>query len=66
MQHCSEILRAVVVGVVAAVVVDADAAEAFDVPATWKLRAQLVFGSVEAPAGEKAFISDEDRFKTFN
>ncbi|HFF4545233.1 TPA: nitroreductase family protein, partial [Acinetobacter baumannii] len=25
-----------------------------------------VFGSVEAPAGEKAFISDEDRFKTFN
>ncbi|KAE9691651.1 nitroreductase family protein, partial [Acinetobacter baumannii] len=23
-------------------------------------------GSVEAPAGEKAFISDEDRFKTFN
>ncbi|HEP1385062.1 TPA: nitroreductase family protein, partial [Acinetobacter baumannii] len=47
-------------------IVDADAAEAFDVPATWKLRAQLVFGSVEAPAGEKAFISDEDRFKTFN
>ena len=37
-----------------------------DVPATWKLRVQLVFGSVEAPAGEKAFISDEDRFKTFN
>ncbi|WP_436462800.1 nitroreductase family protein [Acinetobacter seifertii] len=47
-------------------IVDADAAAAFDVPANWKLRAQLVFGSVEAPAGEKAFISDEDRFKTFN
>lgn len=47
-------------------IVDADVAAAFDVPANWKLRAQLVFGSVEAPAGEKAFISDEDRFKTFN
>lgn len=47
-------------------IVDADAAAEFDVPANWKLRAQLVFGSVEAPAGEKAFISDEDRFKTFN
>ena len=47
-------------------IVDADAAEAFDVPANWKLRAQLVFGSVEAPAGEKAFINDADRFKTFN
>ena len=37
-------------------IVDADAAEAFDVPATWKLRAQLVFGSVEAPAGEKHLL----------
>ncbi|MGK3629373.1 nitroreductase family protein, partial [Acinetobacter sp. A11] len=37
----------------------------FDIPAQWKLRAQLVFGSIEGEAGEKAFIEDESRFKTF-
>ncbi|MCL6243987.1 MULTISPECIES: nitroreductase family protein [Acinetobacter] len=46
-------------------IVDAETAAAFDVPDQWKLRAQLVFGSIEAPAGEKTFISDEERFKTF-
>ena len=34
-------------------IVDAEVAQAFDIPASWKLRAQLVFGSIEAPAGEK-------------
>ena len=34
-------------------IVDAEIAEIFDIPANWKLRAQLVFGSIEAPAGEK-------------
>ena len=47
-------------------IVDAEVATTFNVPADWKLRAQLVFGSIEAPAGEKAFINDEHRFKTFN
>ena len=47
-------------------IVDAEVAATFNVPADWKLRAQLVFGSIEAPAGEKAFINDEQRFKTFN
>ena len=47
-------------------IVDAEVAATFNVPADWKLRAQLVFGSIEAPAGEKAFINDEHRFKTFN
>lgn len=37
----------------------------FNVSAHWKLRAQLVFGSIEGEAGEKAFIEDESRFKTF-
>lgn len=37
----------------------------FNFPAHWKLRAQLVFGSIEGEAGEKAFIEDESRFKTF-
>lgn len=47
-------------------IVDDQAAEAFGVPANWKLRAQLVFGSIEAPAGEKEYMNDADRFKTFN
>lgn len=47
-------------------IVDDEVAEVFGVPAGWKLRAQLVFGSVEAPAGEKTFIDDAVRFKTFN
>lgn len=47
-------------------IVDDEVAATFDVPADWKLRAQLVFGSIEAPAGEKAYIDDANRFKTFN
>ena len=47
-------------------IVDDEVAETFEIPADWKLRAQLVFGSIEAPAGEKAFIDDAARFKTFN
>ncbi|AOA58624.1 nitroreductase family protein [Acinetobacter larvae] len=47
-------------------IVDEAAAEAFGIPAQWKLRAQLVFGSVEAPAAEKTYIDDAVRFKTFN
>ena len=47
-------------------IVDDQVAEEFNVPASWKLRAQLVFGSIEAPAGEKEYMNDADRFKTFN
>ena len=47
-------------------IVDAEIADIFDIPANWKLRAQLVFGSIEAPAGEKTFMVEADRFKTFN
>ncbi|AWV86372.1 nitroreductase family protein [Acinetobacter radioresistens] len=47
-------------------IVDEEVAQAFDIPASWKLRAQLVFGSIEAPAGEKTFMDDAARFKTFN
>ena len=47
-------------------IVDAEIAEIFDIPANLKLRAQLVFGSIEAPAGEKTFMAEADRFKTFN
>ena len=47
-------------------IVDDEIAEIFDIPVNWKLRAQLVFGSIEAPAGEKTFMAEADRFKTFN
>jgi uncharacterized protein len=47
-------------------IVDAEVAQTFDIPASWKLRAQLVFGSIEAPAGEKTFIENSERFKSFN
>ena len=35
----------------------------WEVPSSWKLRAQLVFGSIEA--GEKSYIDDAARFKVF-
>ncbi|MGP4117794.1 nitroreductase family protein [Levilactobacillus zymae] len=37
----------------------------FDVPASWELRAEMDFGSVEAPADDKDFMADADRFKVF-
>lgn len=46
-------------------IVDEQVAKKFNIPANWKLRAQLVFGSVEAAAGKKDFIDDQKRFKTF-
>ncbi|MGN5764054.1 nitroreductase family protein [Acinetobacter calcoaceticus] len=47
-------------------IIDAEVAETFEIPANWKLRAQLVFGSIEAAAGEKTYMDDAARFKTFN
>jgi len=47
-------------------IIDDEVAQTFDIPSNWKLRAQLVFGSIEAPAGEKQFIEKANRFKTFN
>ena len=45
--------------------VDAQVAEKYDLPANWKLRAQIPFGSIEASAGEKEFMADQERFKVF-
>lgn len=44
--------------------VDADVQAEWNVPASWKLRAQLNFGSIasEAPVAEKAFMENDDRF----
>jgi predicted oxidoreductase (fatty acid repression mutant protein) len=44
--------------------IDAEVARTWDVPASWKLRAQMPFGSNEKPFAEKTFIADETRFKT--
>lgn len=43
--------------------IDDQVKEAFNIPDSWKLRAQLDFGSIEAPAGDKDFIEDSERFR---
>ncbi|EHD20887.1 MULTISPECIES: nitroreductase family protein [Brenneria] len=45
--------------------IDDDVKKQWDLPASWKLRAQLPFGSIEQPAGEKTYIADEERFRIF-
>lgn len=45
--------------------IDDDVKKAWNLPAQWKLRAQLPFGSIEQPAGEKTYIDDETRFRVF-
>lgn len=37
--------------------------QAFDLPAEWQLRAEMPFGSIEAPAGEKTHLDDDKMFK---
>ena len=41
--------------------IDAEVRESFEIPADWKLIAQMPFGSIEAPAGDKAYEPIEDR-----
>lgn len=45
--------------------IDQEVAKNWDVPASWKLRAQMPFGSNEQPFPEKTFMDDTDRFKVF-
>lgn len=45
--------------------VDDDVQKTWDVPANWKLRAQMPFGANRQPFPEKTFMSDADRFKVF-
>ena len=37
----------------------------YDVPATWSLKAQMVFGKPEAEPGQKSFDPIEKRIKVF-
>lgn len=46
--------------------IDADVAKAFDVPADWKLVAQMPFGKPCGDAGEKAFLPIQSRVRAFN
>lgn len=46
-------------------VIDKGVAAAWNVPADWTLRAQLVFGGIAAPAGEKSFAPLADRVKVY-
>ena len=45
--------------------VDEKVAAQWNLPANWKLRAQLVFGSIEASAGEKEYMDRAQRFRVF-
>ncbi|KAK0720388.1 Nitroreductase-like protein [Lasiosphaeris hirsuta] len=45
--------------------VDAKVAETWELPTTWKLNAQLVFGGRAAGAGDKTFAPVEEKFKSF-
>ena len=44
---------------------DAAVAAEWNLPASWKLRAQMPFGSNEAAIGDKTFMDDADRFRVF-
>lgn len=46
-------------------VIDEAVAEEWSIPSNWKLRGQLVFGSIEEAAGSKEYMEDSARFKTF-
>ncbi|TCB74713.1 nitroreductase family protein [Acinetobacter sp. ANC 3781] len=46
-------------------IVDEQVHAEWNIPASWKLRAQLVFGSVEGEAKDKAYMDDAVRFKVF-
>lgn len=37
--------------------------QVFNLPETWKLRAEMPFGSIEAPAGDKDYLNEEEIFK---
>lgn len=45
--------------------VDQKIAEEWNVPVTWKLTAQLVFGGKAGEAGEKTFTPLEEKFKVY-
>ena len=45
--------------------VDDTVRKAWNIPSSWKLLAEMPFGSVESPAGDKEYSPIEDRVKVF-
>jgi len=45
---------------------DAAAAAEWNLPASWKLRAQMPFGANKGGFGDRTFIDDEQRFRIFS
>ncbi|MBT9677211.1 nitroreductase family protein [Levilactobacillus brevis] len=45
--------------------IDDEVRAAFNIPASWRLRAEMDFGSIEAPTGDKEYMADDDRFLVF-
>ncbi|WP_125766435.1 nitroreductase family protein [Lapidilactobacillus wuchangensis] len=43
--------------------IDEEVAKAFNIPANWRLRAEMPFGSIEAPAAGKDYMSADERFR---
>lgn len=46
-------------------VIDQKVAEEWNISENWELNAQMVFGSIEQPAGDKEFKTVEERMKVF-
>jgi predicted oxidoreductase (fatty acid repression mutant protein) len=44
-------------------IIDDQVREAFGIPANWRLRAEMPFGSIEAQAGDKDYMDKADRFR---
>ncbi len=42
--------------------IDEDVRREWHIPASWTLRAQMNFGAILAPAGEKTYMDDDQRF----
>lgn len=45
--------------------IDQAVKDAFNIPANWTLRGQMPFGSIEAPATDKTYLADDERFMLF-
>lgn len=45
--------------------IDKEVTETWQIPTSWKMRAQMPFGSNEQPFPEKTFIDDSVRFRVF-
>ncbi|MFC6261229.1 nitroreductase family protein [Levilactobacillus fujinensis] len=45
--------------------IDDEVRAAFNIPGSWKLRAEMDFGSIESPADAKDYMADDDRFLVF-